>query len=139
MRKKRLRVIIDTNILISYLISKKIINLDKVFLSDDVSILFSKELIDELHEVIQRPKMRKYFSEDDALSILIKIVQFGEVYYPTKATDICRDPKDNFLLDLALEGKADYLITGDADLLDLQKFEKTTIGNYNQFIEKYKL
>ena len=49
MRKKRLRVIIDTNILISYLISKKIINLDKVFLSDDVSILFSKELIDELH------------------------------------------------------------------------------------------
>ena len=102
-------------------------------------MMYQYELIDELHEVIQRPKMRKYFSEDDALSILIKIVQFGEVYYPTKATDICRDPKDNFLLDLALEGKADYLITGDADLLDLQKFEKTTIGNYNQFIEKYKL
>ncbi|UPT68846.1 MAG: putative toxin-antitoxin system toxin component, PIN family [Sphingobacteriales bacterium JAD_PAG50586_3] len=137
--KRKIRIIIDTNILISYLISKRLINLDKIFLADNISILFSKELIDELHEVIQRPKMRKYFSEEDALTILIKIVQLGEVYYPQAIANECADPKDNFLLDLASEGKADFLMTGDAELLALNKFNKTHIGTYNQFIEKYKL
>lgn len=139
MQKRKIRIIIDTNILTSYLISKKIINLDKIFLADNISILFSKELIDELHEVIQRPKMRKYFTEEDAMTILIKLVQLGEVYYPEKSIQICKDPKDNFLLDLAIEGKANYLITGDNDLLEIKKTGQTIIGNYNQFIEKFKL
>lgn len=139
MLKKRIRIIIDTNILISYLISNKAINLDLIFSSDKIAILFSKELIDELHEVIQRPKMRKYFSEEDAVSILIKIVQLGEVYFPEPTVTICNDPKDNFLLDLAKAGDANYLLTGDDDLLRLQQFENTHILTYKQFSSKYNL
>lgn len=48
---------------------------------------------------------------------------------------VCRDPKDNFLLALAKDGKADYLITGDKDLLDLQKFGKTKIITIANFFE----
>ena len=51
---------------------------------------------------------------------------------------ICRDPKDNFLLALAKDGKADYLITGDKDLLDLKKFGKTKIKTITNFIDETK-
>jgi len=51
---------------------------------------------------------------------------------------ICRDPKDNFLLALARDGKADYLLTGDNDLLDLKKFGKTKIITITNFVEATK-
>ena len=49
---------------------------------------------------------------------------------------ICRDKKDNFLLSLAVDGKADYLITGDADLLELEKMGSTKIITLKKFIEE---
>ena len=48
---------------------------------------------------------------------------------------ICRDPKDNFLLALAKDSKANYLLTGDNDLLDIKKFDKTKIITINNFFE----
>lgn len=51
---------------------------------------------------------------------------------------ICRDPKDNFLLALAKDGKAGYLLTGDKDLLDLIKFGKTKIKTITAFIDETK-
>ena len=47
----------------------------------------------------------------------------------------CRDPKDNFLLDLCVSGNADYLITGDDDLLALNPFRGVEIINYRNFRE----
>ncbi len=49
--------------------------------------------------------------------------------------EICRDKKDNFLLKLAKDGHADYLITGDNDLLVLNPFEQTKIITIRQFKE----
>lgn len=51
----------------------------------------------------------------------------GEFVTVSSAVDVSRDPEDNFLLSLALDGKADFLITGDKDLLSLKKFESTEI------------
>lgn len=51
---------------------------------------------------------------------------------------VCRDPKDNFLLALSKDGKADYLLTGDKDLLDIKKFGKTKIISITQFFEEQK-
>lgn len=51
----------------------------------------------------------------------------------SSVVDICRDEKDNFLLALAKDSKADYLITGDADLLTIKKFEHTEILTYIEF------
>jgi putative PIN family toxin of toxin-antitoxin system len=47
--------------------------------------------------------------------------------------EVCRDPKDNFLLALVKDGNADYLITGDDDLLVLETFEKTKIVTLTDF------
>ncbi len=49
--------------------------------------------------------------------------------------DVCRDTKDNFLLALAKDGNADFLITGDKDLLVLEKYENTQILTYREFEE----
>lgn len=51
---------------------------------------------------------------------------------------VCRDPNDNFLLALAKDGKADYLLTGDKDLLDIVKFGKTKIISITTFLETTK-
>jgi putative PIN family toxin of toxin-antitoxin system len=51
---------------------------------------------------------------------------------------VCRDPKDNFLLALAADGNAHYLLTGDKDLLDIKKLNKTKISTISDFLSKVK-
>ena len=58
---------------------------------------------------------------------------FGDLVQVHSKVDICRDPKDNFLLALAKDSKADYLITGDSDLLTLEQFETTKIVTFSAF------
>ena len=52
--------------------------------------------------------------------------------------EVCRDPNDNFLLSLAKDGQADFLITGDKDLLVIQEFEGTRIVTFKEFEEEIK-
>jgi uncharacterized protein len=58
---------------------------------------------------------------------------YGELVNVVSSVDLCRDAKDNFLLALAKDGKADFLITGDADLLVIKRFESTEILAYVEF------
>jgi len=60
----------------------------------------------------------------------------NEIVEVKSKTDICRDKKDNFLLNLAKDGKADYLITEDFDLLELKKYFETKIVKYKQFVSE---
>ena len=52
---------------------------------------------------------------------------------------MCRDPKDNFILELAKDGKADYIITGDKDLIIMNPFNRTKIYSPTEFKENFKL
>ncbi|MFY8184500.1 MAG: putative toxin-antitoxin system toxin component, PIN family [Bacteroidia bacterium] len=49
---------------------------------------------------------------------------------------ICRDEKDNFLLSLCADGRADFLITGDDDLLSIKKIKKTRIIKIADYLKK---
>lgn len=121
------RVIIDTNLWISFLLTKNFISLDKIISDRKIILLFSLELLDEIIDVTQREKFRKYFSLDDIESMLVKIQNRSEfINIRTFVTD-CRDPKDNFLLSLSIEGDASHLITGDKDLLVLRNYGNTKI------------
>lgn len=124
---KPARLILDTNLWISYLISNRLINLDGFLEQGKVRLLFSEELLQEFMEVARRPKFSKYFSVADISQLLDAFDYFGELVEVTSEVNICRDPKDNFLLALAKDGQADYLITGDNDLLELKQFELTKI------------
>ena len=135
MPKKIVRIVIDTNIWISFLIGKTLSGLSEAITNNNVIILFSVELFEELIEVLQRPKFTKYFSQEDIQEFISLIhskidwVKIGNHF------DDCRDSKDNFLLDLSVSGKADYLISGDEDLLTLNPFQGIEIINYRKFQE----
>ena len=70
MQKYNIRVVIDTNIRISFLIGKTLSGLSEAIMNDKIRMLFSKELSDELVEVLQRPKFEQYFSQDDIAELI---------------------------------------------------------------------
>lgn len=136
MPRKVDRVIIDTNIWISFLLTKGNSNLDKLLFNDSIRLLWSTELIEEFIEVAGRPKFRKYFVSEDLLQILNYIEMNAEMINVVSVVHECRDEKDNFLLSLAKDGKADFLISGDLDLISLKKFEKTEILTIADFVKR---
>lgn len=129
----KIRLILDTNLWISYLISKELAKLDELFDDDEVVLLFSKPLLEEFIEVASRPKFSKYFSVDDLEELLALFDHYGEIVEVKSLVDGCRDLKDNFLLALARDGHADYLLAGDVDLLELGTLEDTEILTYSAF------
>ena len=112
-----MRLILDTNLWISFLISSKFEKLDEILFNQNFKLLFSQELLEEFVAVVKRPKLRKYISRNELEDLLETIDDIAEFVNVTSEISECRDPKDNFLLSLAVDGKADYLLTGDKDLL----------------------
>ena len=136
--RKKTKVIIDTNLWISFLISYDFEKLDFLFSSDKICLLFSERLFVEFVGVASREKFRKYFSENDIDELSKKMKKVAKIVEIKSVQTQCRDPKDNFLLELAVDGKADYLITGDKDLLDLKTVDKTKIVKIEDFFVAFK-
>lgn len=130
-----MHLILDTNLWISFLISSKYEKLDELLFNQKCKLLFSQELLEEFVAVAKRPKLRKYISRDELEDILETIDDVAEFVNVTSEISECRDPKDNFLLSLAVDGKADYLLTGDKDLLVLKKIGETEIRTISEFFD----
>ena len=130
-----MRLILDTNLWVSFLISSKFEKLDELLFNQKSKLLFSQELLEEFVAVAKRPKLRKYISKDELEDLLEIIDEVAEFVNVTSEISECRDPKDNFLLSLAVDGKADYLLTGDKDLLVLKKIGKTEIRTISEFFD----
>lgn len=135
MRNKVSRIIIDTNLWISFLITKDYSKLDELLFSKQCILIFSNELLEEFLDVARRPKFRRFFSPSDIEAILETIDEYAELVKVSTTINVCRDPKDNFLLSLAIDGNADYLLTGDKDLLDLIKLGETEIITITNFLQ----
>ena len=136
MASKFLKVIIDTNLWISFLITKSHSQIDNLLINKKIRIVFSEELLTEFFDVIQRPKLNKYFSPNDIKELLDVFDFYGDLVEVKSRIEQCRDPKDNFLLSLAVDSKADYLLTGDNDLLKIGQIGKTRIQTITEFTEK---
>ena len=131
---KSSRVIIDTNLWISYLISATVDPILPLIKAGKVTLLFSEELMAEFIAVATRPKFRKYFSSREVTGIVEIFNTLADWIHVTSDIKICRDPKDNYLLSLAKDGDADFVVTGDDDLLVLEKFEETIVCTFTQFL-----
>jgi putative PIN family toxin of toxin-antitoxin system len=132
-----MKIVIDTNDFISALIGKK--HRDKliIILSDPTIEIFADEnLIDEIREVAYREKFRKYISIED-VDIFIEVISIRLTFIkPTSIFFDSPDPDDNYLLALAVDAKADYLITGDKkDLISLSPFQGISIIRLHEFLE----
>lgn len=139
LKTKSLNIIVDTNLWISFIISNNLKTLDPFLLSGKVRLLFSLELIDEIQKTITKPKLAKYFRNNALELMLASFEPFTDLVEVTSTVSMCRDFKDNFLLALSKDGNADFLITGDKDLLELQKFGKTKITTIQSFVTVTKI
>ena len=135
MQNKVSRIIIDTNLWISFLITKDFTKLDEIIFSKYGILVFSQELLDEFLEVARRPKFRRFFSPADIEEILGTIDEYADFVKVQTKIEVCRDTKDNFLLSLSVDGNADFLLTGDKDLLVMTKFGETAIVTISDFLQ----
>ena len=133
--ESKIRVVVDTNVWISFLIGRRMSNLMKLLTRTDVQLIFSEELLNELHEVSKRPKFLKYFSSTTQSENLLSFLRsIGElVSLPSIIPNRCRDAKDDYLLELAIIADADFLITGDDDLLVIKRIEQCYIVSIKEF------
>ncbi|MEN9521940.1 MAG: hypothetical protein RL065_317 [Bacteroidota bacterium] len=131
--KSRLKVIIDTNIWISFLIGKKLKSMKDLILNDKVLLIYSNQLLLEIKLVTKREKIAKYFDKRKVDELIELLTVIGQIVEPTQEINICRDPKDNFLLSLATKAEADFIVTSDEDLLVLINYLDTKIINVKEF------
>jgi len=130
------KVILDTNLWISFLISHQLDYIDELLLSGKFSLIFSEELLDEFISVSKRPKLSKFFTNRNVKELLDLFDKYGQLCNVTSDVTICRDNKDNFLLNLAIDSAADYLLTGDNDLLVIKKIHSTKIMKWTDFLKE---
>jgi putative PIN family toxin of toxin-antitoxin system len=133
MRNPNIRVIFDTNVWISFLIGKRLSILKNYITDGRVIIVTTKQLLTEIKLVTSREKLKKYFPKESVKELIVLLETISENVEIKQQHFINRDPKDNFLLDLIDFSKADYLITGDKDLLELKSFMTAKILTPNDF------
>ena len=132
-RNRQIRLVVDVNIWISSLMKLPFRDRTEVFFDSENLLLVSEELFDELNDAIHKPYPAKRIQRTDYEDLVSRLRTDAELVDVLSVVDACRDPKDNFLLALARDGNADYLITGDKDLRDMKVFEKTKIVTLNEF------
>lgn len=131
-----IRAVIDTNVLISAFVvygkPRKI--LDRVF-AGKVRLLTSPAILAEFEEVISRNKFG--FTRPQVQRIVSLIIRAAEMIEPkTKIVFVAEDPDDDKVLECAVDGNAEYIITGDKHLLKIKKYKKIKIVNPNTFLRK---
>jgi putative PIN family toxin of toxin-antitoxin system len=133
------RVILDTNVLLSGLISPAGVpaKLIDAWLDDRFTLISHALQLDELRDVSRRPNIRALIRPSEAGRLVNQIAAIAEMPERLPATQRSRDPRDDFLLGLCEAGRADWLVTGDkADLLALDRHGSTHIVTASAFAER---
>lgn len=127
MTEKRIKVIFDTNIWISFLIGKRLSKIKAHIYNGNIIIVTTEQLIEEIRLVTSREKIKKYFPKESVNELIDLLEAIGIQFEIKKTHFISKDPKDNFLFDLIEFSDADFLVTGDKDLLKYNPFKTTQI------------
>ena len=123
-----MRVVLDTNVVVSALLFSASVP-GKVFVRvlERGTILVSRSLVRELDDVLRRDRFDQYLSREERDRFLESLIRESELIEITESVRACRDPEDDRILELAVNGHAGFIITGDADLLALNPFRGTRI------------
>jgi putative PIN family toxin of toxin-antitoxin system len=132
----KLKFVIDTNTLVSsILIASSVPDRAVKLIRHSGIILISVATIEELQKVMNRPKFDKYVDREIRSEFIAQLTQQSELVEINEPVIACRDSKDDKFLELAVNGKADYLISGDRDLLVLHPFRDIPIITPAAFLE----
>ena len=125
-----LRIVVDTNLWIRALLGGQVtLPILTAWQAGKFAVVVSQPLIDELGDVWQRPRLRARISPEDAERLLEQLRLRSEWVELTTVPPRCRDPKDHPVLATAIDGHADAIISGDADLRADDEL-RTAMGQY---------
>jgi putative PIN family toxin of toxin-antitoxin system len=129
-----MRLVLDTNILISSILAPKSIPAQVLNWGEDNGIiLYSTDTLTELLSVLNRKKFAKYIQTQEIEGLSERIKTTWHHVSIIQRVNLCRDKKDNKFLELALNGSSSHLITGDRDLLILHRIRNISILNPRDF------
>ena len=135
-----MRAVIDTGVLVSALLRRQEITGEIVRALRDKRfiLIYTTPIVVEIIEVLGRDPFRtKYQIQPEDITALINLIRLrGELVIPGRAVKVCRDPKDAMFLEAALAGKAEAIVSGDADLLVLNPIEGTLILRPSEFLAR---
>ena len=132
------RFVLDTNIFVSAALfpdSKPDQILRHILCTEE--LLASVRMLEELSDVLERDKFDRYISLKDREDFLILLIDQVTLIEPETSIDVCRDPKDNMILELAVSGNADFILTGDRDLLVLNPFQSIQILTPDAWLNRF--
>lgn len=136
-----MRAVIDTNILIRALIKPQgtVGPVLHRLRNGEYTLIYSEPLLDELLAKLALPRIRdKYAIDDETVTALIALLALrGELLAPTRKVKVCRDPNDDMVIEAALAGAADVIVTGDDDLLTLEEFEHIRLVTPRDFLAAF--
>ena len=134
--KKIIRVVLDTNVLISSLLFKgELSRIVRLWQEGKILPIISRETFDGLRTVLEYPKFSLTAAEIRSL-IEREILPFFEVVNVSKhVKGACRDPGDDMFISCAISANAECIVTGDKDLSDLKKYQSVRIIHASDFIK----
>lgn len=134
MDQKPHRVVVDTNVFFSGIAfgGKPNLIIKRVLL-EQVITFSSPVLLAELAEILSK---KAGYPNKRIDQIINQLKEVCVIVQPIKSIQVCRDPKDNWVLEAAVEGSCDYVITGDRDLLDLKKYKNIFILTPSDFLAR---
>lgn len=98
-------------------------------------VAVSEEVVNELDDVLRRPRLDKYIHEEDRIRFLMALLREAKLVRVACTVTDCRDPKDNKYLELAVASHADCIISGDHDLLVFSPFRKIPVLSPREFLD----
>jgi putative PIN family toxin of toxin-antitoxin system len=128
--------VVDTNVLVSRLILPQSLPAQALRRADvEARLLISEATMYELADVLGRAKFDRYISIENRKSFLQRLGHIAEFVPIVQLVRECRDPKDDKFLEVALNGRADVIITGDDDLLALHPWREMAIVSPEKYLK----
>lgn len=132
-----MRAVIDTVVFVRALINPRGRWGRLLFdLSDRYVIVLSPEIIMEILDVLHRSSLRQRFPQIDGVAVerALAIIENAEVAESGERLDVCRDPDDDKFFECALAGRADYIVSEDADILSVGEFRGIKTVSTSEFL-----
>ena len=129
----RVKCVVDTNVLISAALTKGAPFRVVEHLIKNNALIFSKETISELSSRIIQPKFDKYVSAEDREAYANNLILSADLVIIDNLIQGCRDRDDDKFLETAVKGDAQFIISGDQDLLTMHPFEGIDIVTVQEF------
>lgn len=136
-----MRAVIDTNIIIRAVIKPRgtVGPVLERLRNGEFTAIYTESILEEMLAKLALPRIREKYQigDDDVESLLGLLALRGELVNPSRSVRACRDPDDDMFIEAALEGNAEWVVTGDRDLLSLEKFEGVRFVTPRTFLQAF--